>query len=152
MNLYEFLKELNADIEQIAKNKIVKEINDITSTLETHIKIYENAKNAENDEDIIMAVIVIINCFNHCVNITADGYKAIDINVLKQFKEVFEKAKSIIDYAYMNIFNTINANIIIKIKEKETAFKCNKYEKITKKEVDYSRYSKEELIEMLRNK
>lgn len=101
---------------------------------------------AVNKDDIYMATVVLNKCINYSISIIIDCCKNVDINKLKKLSDNLIKAKNIVNIVLDDRVKNINIiidNAIIK----ETA-KCSK----CKKDIDYSKYTKEELIEILRNK
>lgn len=140
MNLSEIIFKL---VEDNTRNNLEKEIDNIISTIDTHIDIYNKAV---NQNDVCIAVVVLNQCINHSINIATDYYKDIDINKLERLSDNLLKAKNIINSVLDNTIKDIKY-IIDEAAIKEMC-KCSK----CKKDIDYSKYTKEELIEMLRNK
>lgn len=130
MNLSEIIFKL---VEDNTRNDLEKEIDNIISTIDTHIDMYNRAV---NKNDVCMAVIVLNQCINHSINITTNYYKDIDINKLDRLSDNLLKAKNIINSVLDDTIKNIKYII----------------DEATIKDIDYSRYTKEELIEMLRNK
>lgn len=84
------------------------------------------------------------DCITHCLNITVDGWKRVNYNDLIKIRNCFDRALSIVSN-----YGTKCHDNICKIAETKLQEKCINYEKDV---VDYSKLSKEELIDLLKSK
>lgn len=140
MNLDEIIFKL---VENNMHNTLEEKIDNIISTIDIHVNMYNKAV---DEDDMHIAAIVLNKCINYSISIIIDYCKNIDINKLKKLSDNLIKAKNIVNIVLDDRLK--NINIIIDNAAIKEMTKCSK----CKNNIDYSKYTKEELIEMLRNK